>query len=300
MNVPVLVRALRIRQWSKNVFVLAPLLFLGGEKGRASAIVEADIWHVALAFLSFCLVSSSVYLFNGVQDAESDRAHPEKRKRPIASGELSSNAALVASLVLALGALLLGGVATPDGSWSVSAMLAVYLVVNVAYTLKLKQFVLLDAFCIASGFLLRVLVGGAAAQAEVSHWLILCTLFLALFLALNKRRAELTLLGEEGRAHRRNLSEYTIEFLDQMVSVLAACTIVCYTMYTVDAGTVLKFGDDLFWTVPFVAFGIGRYMLIVQNGLGGGNPARIFLGGDVLFLVNTLSWAATVAWVLYG
>ena len=181
-------------------------------------------------------------------------------------------------------------------------MLLIYVVINGAYNLRLKQVVLVDAFCIAAGFLLRVVAGGLAAGAEISKWLYLCTLFLSLFIALNKRRAEIMVLGEDKEAHRKSLKEYSVGFLDQMVGVLAACTIVCYTMYTVDEDTASKFGEGnlLYWTVPFVAFGIGRYMVLVQNGKGGGNPARILLGGDVAFLVNTLLWGATVLFVLFG
>jgi 4-hydroxybenzoate polyprenyltransferase len=162
--------------------------------------------------------------------------------------------------------------------------------------------VLVDAFCIASGFLLRLAAGGVAAEAEVSRWAFLCTLFLALFLALNKRRAELALLGEAGASTRASLQHYSLAFLDQMVSVLAACTIVAYTMYTVDPDTARKFGEGgvLFWSVPFVAFGIGRYMVLVQSGRGGENPARILLGGDGWFLANTFAWAAVVGFALFA
>ena len=171
-----------------------------------------------------------------------------------------------------------------------------------AYSTRLKSIVLVDAFCIATGFLLRLEAGGIAAGAEISRWAFLCTLFLALFLALNKRRAELALLGDGSANTRPSLQHYTVPFLDQMVSVLAACTIVAYTMYTVDPDTAHKFAGAtmLFWSVPFVAFGIGRYMVLVQSGRGGENPARILLGGDGWFLVNTLLWAAVTGFALFG
>ncbi len=173
---------------------------------------------------------------------------------------------------------------------------------NVAYGLKLKHVVLVDAFCIATGFLLRVIAGAAAARAEISHWLLLCTLFLALFLGLEKRRAEIDLLGDERAEHRPTLGQYTVAFLDQMVTVLAACTILCYAMYTVDDQTAEKFGADnkLVWSVPLVAFGVGRYMYLVQAGRGGGSPTRIFLGGDLLFLLNSLAWAGVIAAVVFS
>ena len=298
MNPVALLRALRPEQWSKNVFVLAPLVFAMGDQRLAERPGGEQVWRTALAFAAFCLMASTIYLVNDAHDVESDRQHPRKKNRPIASGAVSIPLALGTAVACALGSLALG-VAASGGGWQIPGTLLAYLVLNLAYSYQLKRVVLLDAFCIAAGFLMRVAVGGAAAGAPISQWLFLCTLFLSLFLALNKRRAELVLLGEEGAAHRASLQHYTIGFVDQMVSVLAACTVVCYTMYTVGDDTVAKFGDNrLMWTVPFVVFGIGRYMVLVQSG-GGGNPTRVLLGGDVWFLVNSLGWAATVAWALF-
>lgn len=294
-----LLRALRPEQWSKNVFVLAPLVFALGDRRLPLHPGRQELWRTLLAFAAFCLIASTVYLLNDAQDVESDRRHPTKRNRPIASGAVSVPQALVLAVFCCAGGLVLGWLAG-GRSASLMGILVAYLVLNLAYSYRLKRVVLLDAFCIAAGFLMRVSVGGSAANAPISQWLFLCTLFLSLFLALNKRRAELVLLGAEGAAHRASLSEYTIGFVDQMVSVLAACTVVCYTMYTVGEDTAAKFGDSrLMWTVPFVVFGIGRYMVLVQSG-GGGNPTRVLLGGDVWFAVNVLGWAATVYWALFA
>ena len=174
-----------------------------------------------------------------------------------------------------------------------------YMTLNLAYSLKLKHVVLVDAFCIAAGFLLRVIAGGLAVPAVISHWLLLCTMFLALFLALCKRRAEMDLLGEGRGRHRVILLEYNTGFLDQMVTVLAACAIVTYTMYTVSDDTAKKFGQDhlMIWTVPFVVFGLARYLLLVQTQKGGGSPTKVLLGGDPLFAANTLGWIAMIAWI---
>jgi 4-hydroxybenzoate polyprenyltransferase len=299
VNPVALLRALRPLQWSKNLFVLAALVFASGDQSLASPIGRPEVERTLFAFLAFCLASSAVYLLNDVLDAERDRAHPEKRLRPVAAGEVPVPLALVTSVVLALAALAIG-VWIGGDPLPLAGVLGAYVVVNLLYSWRLKRVVLLDAFCIASGFLLRVLAGGVASGAEISRWLFLCTLFLALFLALNKRRAELTLLGDEGGAHRASLRDYSPAFLDQMVAVLAATTIVCYTMYTVDEDTARKFGEGhrLVWTVPFVLFGVGRYMLLVHLGRGGGNPTRILLGGDPLFLANTLAWAAMVVAVV--
>ena len=295
-----LLRAMRPSQWSKNVFVLAALVFAAGDQRIGQEVSSERVLAVLAAFAAFSLASSAVYLLNDVLDAEKDRAHPEKKTRPIASGELAPRTALAAAGVLFVGALVLA--ATLGGGRAGVAVLAGYGALNVAYGLALKRVVLVDAFCIASGFLLRLAAGGIAAGAEVSRWAFLCTLFLALFLALNKRRAELALLGAGNISTRSSLQEYSVPFLDQMVSVLAACTIVAYTMYTVDPDTAHKFAraEMLFWSVPCVAFGIGRYMVLVQSGRGGENPARILLGGDGWFLLNTLLWAAVVAYALFG
>ena len=297
MNPAAFVRALRPQQWAKNLFVLAAPVFAYGD--RLSAVSRDAFRPTLLAFGAFCLASSAVYLVNDVLDVEQDRLHPEKRRRPVAAGELSATAALAGAVALIVAALWTG-FAIGGEPVSVGWILIGYVALNLAYGVKLKHVVLLDAFCIATGFLLRVIAGGAAAHAEISHWLLLCTLFLALFLGLEKRRAEIDLLGDGRAEHRRTLGEYTIAFLDQMVTVLAACTILCYAMYTVDKGTAAKFGEDnyLVWSVPFVAFGVGRYMYLVQAGKGGGSPTRVFLGGDLLFLLNSLAWAGVIALVI--
>ena len=298
MQLPAIVRAMRPHQWVKNVFVLAALLFAWGERGEA-AMRLAGLANTLLALVAFCLGSSAIYLVNDVLDVESDREHPTKRLRPIAAGEVPIPLALGTSLACVLAALALGFAAsTPTGS--VAAVVGGYMLLNLAYSVKLKHVVIVDAFCIAAGFLLRVLAGGFAAEAPVSHWLMLCTLFLALFLALCKRRAEIDLLGEDRGSHRRILLEYTPAFLDQVVVVLAACAIICYTMYTVAEETALKFGTGLEWTVPFVVFGLFRYLLLVQTRKGGGSPSRVLLGGDLPFALNCLAWLAVVVTMLFA
>jgi 4-hydroxybenzoate polyprenyltransferase len=329
MKLPAVLRALRPQQWVKNVFVLAAVVFAraaheGHEEGYG------DVIRSLYAFAAFCLGASSIYLVNDVLDVESDRAHPTKRFRPIAAGELSVPFAVGLAAASAVAALLLGVLAgANDGARSAPGALgsaidhvlnsvvwivAAYMVLNFAYSVKLKHVVLVDAFCIAIGFLLRVKAGGAAAHTYVSHWLMLCTLFLALFLALCKRKAEIDLLGADRGQHRANLLQYTPGFLDQMVTALAACTIVCYTMYTVAQETAEKFGvpqpadagdegtsrNNLIYTVPFVVFGLGRYLLLVSQQKAGGNPTRVLLGGDAIFVANALAWLATTVAIVYG
>lgn len=298
-----LLRAMRPHQWVKNVFVLAALVFAGGIAADTAADTGADvrIWPVLITVAAFCFGSSAIYLWNDVLDVESDRAHPSKRRRPIAAGELSIRAALVAAVVLAAGSFALairaGGDPVP-----VVWVLGAYLALNLAYSARLKHVVLVDVFCIAAGFLFRVQAGASAIHVPVSHWLFLCTLFLALFLALCKRRAEIDLLGEDRGEHRAILTQYTPAFLDQMVTLVAACTIVAYTMYTVSDETAANFGADhhLTLTVPFVLFGLARYLLLVQTQRGGGSPTRVLLGGDVQFATNAVLYLVVVLLDLYG
>jgi len=296
-----LLRALRPHQWTKNLFVLAAVVFARGDRSVPKPADWGDVVRSLYAFAAFCLAASAVYLLNDVIDVEGDRVHPVKRKRPIASGAVSVPVALVVSGLCAAAASGLALLARGEPR-SVLWYVGAYLVLNLLYTLKVKQVVLLDVFFIAVGFLIRVAAGGAAAHYEVSHWLLLCTLFLALFLALCKRRAEIDLLGDERGAHRANLSEYTVGFLDQATTMLAAVTLVCYTMYTVSDATAAKFGSDLglVKTVPFVAFGLARYLMLVGAQKGGGSPTRVLLGGDALFVANALAWLAVVLGVLYG
>ena len=297
MNPGAVIRALRPHQWVKNVFVLAALFFSGGE---GSAHTTADVLITILAVAAFCLGSSTIYLVNDIMDVESDRRHPDKCKRPIAAGELSIPAAWVLSFFCLLGSL---GIAFKVGGspFSMVWIVGAYVAVNFLYSIKLKHVVLVDAFCIAAGFLFRVQGGALAIGVPVSHWLFLCTLFLALFLALCKRKAESDLLGDDAGGHRKILLEYNSAFLDQMVTLLAACTIIAYTMYTVSADTVPKFGENhiLVWTVPFVVFGLGRYLLLVQTQKGGGSPTKVLLGGDLAFALNAVGWVAVVAISLY-
>ena len=298
MNPLAILRALRPHQWVKNGFVLAAVVFQLAEAREALSLTDG-VKSSLLALAAFCLGASAIYLVNDVLDVENDRKHPEKSKGPIAAGEVSIPVALVAAVLCAAGAVALAYQAG-GSSASVVICLVVYMGLNVAYSARLKHVVLLDAFCIASGFLLRVKAGGFAAGAVVSPWLLLCTFFLALFLALCKRRAECDLLGEAKAEHRKILGDYEVGYLDQMVTALAACTILCYSLYTVIGdGASAREDVELFWTVPFVVFGLGRYMWLVQQQQGGGSPTRVLLGGDLMFAVNTIGWLAVTGWLLF-
>ncbi len=255
-----------------------------------------SVVRAALACAAFCALASAAYLANDLVDRERDRHHPAKRERPIACGELSTRSALSAALVLAVAGLAACGAL----GLAVLACGAGYLALQGLYTHVLKDVPVLDVFAIAAGFVLRVLAGAAAISVPVSSWLHLCTLLLALFLALEKRRAELALLQGGAGEHRVALSGYTLPFLDQLVSIVCACTVLAYALYTLAPETVEKFhGDRLKYTVPFVLFGIFRYLFLVHRRGDGGQPERVLLVDRVLQLDIT-AWLAVVAWAIYG
>lgn len=257
--------------------------------------------QVLAAFLAFCLASGAVYLFNDLRDLEQDRLHPLKQRRPLASGRLSVGAARAALLVLGPAAL---GVAWLVGR-EFLAVLALYLLIQLLYTLVLKRIVILDVFCIAAGFVLRVLGGAVAIHVDVSRWLVICTIMISLFLGLAKRRHELTLAGEDATSHREVLAEYSPYLLDQLISVVTAATVLSYTLYTTAPETVAKFGTgNLILTVPFVLYGVFRYLYLIHMKGGGaagagGAPENTLLG-DRPLLVNIGLWALVVTAVLYA
>ena len=282
--------SMRPHQWVKNLFIFAPLLF--GRRLTDPAAVGAAL----LAFASFCLMASSIYIFNDWVDAEEDRAHPEKSKRPISSGELSVPAALSASAVLSLTALIIAGFI---GTKFVLIALA-YLLLVISYSLFLKRVLILDGMAIATGFVLRVVGGAVAISVAPSHWLIVCTFLLALLLAFTKRRQEiLNLSGDAAAAHRRVLSEYSVGFLDQISLILVGAVIVCYALYTVAPETIDRFGTDaLIYGTVFVIYGTFRYLALTKNPSNGENPSRLLLR-DMPLLVNILAWTSYNAFVLY-
>jgi 4-hydroxybenzoate polyprenyltransferase len=284
-----LLEAARPAQWVKNGFVFAALIFSHGlgdwlRTGR-----------VALAALAFCLLASAVYLVNDVLDASEDRQHPLKRLRPVASGRLAPGTALLAAGALALAAL--GTAGMLDAKFFLVA--ATYAAVNTSYSLFLKHVLLLDVFVIAAGFVLRVLGGGVVIHVEISAWLIVCTTLLALFLALTKRRHELVLLGSNASNHRSTLAGYSPYFLDQLIGIVTASTVMSYSLYTLSDDVMKKFpGKRLELTIPFVLFGIFRYLYLVHQTSEGGNPTRLLLTDRVLLAV-VLMWAAAVVLIIY-
>jgi 4-hydroxybenzoate polyprenyltransferase len=285
-----LVRSLRPAQWSKNLFVLAPLLF-ARRLGDPAALRDA-----AAAFAAFSAAASTTYLLNDLGDRERDRRHPLKRERPIASGALPPAVAAIAAVVLALFAT---GLAWRLGT-PFALLLVSYLGLGLLYTLALKRIVILDVMAISAGFVLRVLGGAAAIDVAVSHWLLLCTSFLALFLGFSKRRHELLLLSNASE-QRQVLSDYSPQFLDQMINVVTASAVVSYALYAVAPETVAKFHTDrLLLTLPMVLFGVFRYLYLMHRRPDEMlNPTEAILR-DLPFLANIALWAAAAAAIVHA
>ncbi len=284
-----LIQALRPHQWIKSVFVLAPLVF------SEHLLDGRYLLRSGAAFVLFCFMSSAVYLLNDVRDVESDRRHPEKRSRPVASGRLGLSAAATASIVIALTVL------PPAFLLSVpfGCILLAYGLMNVAYSLYLKHIVILDVMIVASGYLFRAIAGALVISVEISSWLILCTVLLALFMGFVKRRQELILLEAGAAGHRRILDEYTTRFLDQMIAVVTAGALVSYALYTMSPEVVRKLGTPhLNLTIPFVIYGLLRYLYLVYARNEGGNPSSTILG-DPSLLINGGLWFLAVFALLY-
>jgi 4-hydroxybenzoate polyprenyltransferase len=275
--------SLRPRQWTKNLLLFAGIIF-------AAKLGDASRWAEAVAaFATYCAASSASYLVNDVRDAPHDRAHPVKRVRPIARGELSPRFAVGLSAVLLTCALLL---VVPLGVASL-AFLAGFLVLQGAYTLALKHVVLLDVMTIGGLFVVRAAAGAAAVEVRISPWLLLCTALLALFLALAKRRGELVLVGAEATPGRPVLEGYSLALVDQLVSVVAASTVISYCLYTFTA----RESKAMMITIPFVVFGVFRYLLLMHRRDLGEEPEEVLLR-DVPILVCIAGWAVCAAVIL--
>jgi 4-hydroxybenzoate polyprenyltransferase len=281
--------SLRPEQWTKNLFVLAALLF--GHR----LLDSQSVLLAGAAFAIFCALSGAVYLFNDVLDREGDRAHPLKSVRPIASGALSPSTAVMAGIAIG-GAGVVGAAAIRP---ALALVAAAYILLLLAYSFVLKHVVIVDVLTIAAGFVLRAVAGAVAVSVPISHWLLVCTTLLALFLALSKRRHELTLLHEGATEHRRILMEYTPYLLDQMIGVVTASTLVAYAIYATSTETAERLGTDrLGLTIPFVLYGIFRYLYLVHQKRGGGSPAAMLLADRPLLLCVAL-WGASVVLILY-
>ena len=285
-----LATSLRPEQWTKNLLLFAGLLF-GGRLLELGAIITA-----MAGFAIFSALSGATYLLNDIWDREADRRHPLKRTRPIASAQLAVSTAAWSAAVLIAGAI--------GAAWFLSPWLAViaaaYVGLLFLYSTTLKHVVIVDVLAIAGGFVLRAIAGAIAVDVPIGSWLLVCTTLLALFLALSKRRHELVLLGEDASYHRRSLEHYSPYLLDQMIAVVTASTLIAYTVFTTSTDTAQRLGTPrLAFTVPFVLYGIFRYLYLVHQRLGGGSPAEMLLTDRPLLLCVAL-WAWAVMLLMYS
>jgi 4-hydroxybenzoate polyprenyltransferase len=280
----------RPQQWIKNLFVFAAIIF------SQNILNLSLLGKTIVAFISFCLLSSSFYIFNDLQDLEEDKRHPLKSKRPLASGRLKKSYALFSFGVLGF----LGLILAASLNWPFLLISLVYFFLQVAYSLWLKHVVILDVFVIAAGFLIRVVAGGLAIKVTLSSWLLICSTLLALFLALSKRRHELVLLSKEASEHRPILEEYSPYFLDQLIAVVTASIVVAYCLYTISEETVAKFGtSNLLFTVPFVLYGIFRYLYLIHQKFEGGSPELLIIK-DKPLLIDIFLWIVSAILILYA
>lgn len=282
--------SLRPSQWTKNFILFAGLIFGGKLLDPASAL------SASLAFLVFCALSGVVYLINDVRDLEADRRHPTKSRRPIAAGDLDPSTAVGAAILITLAAL---GIA-----WWLNAgfflVALAYVSLLTSYSVILKHHAIIDVLTIAAGFVLRAVAGTVVISVAISHWLLVLTLLGALFLALSKRRAELTTLAGGGTGHRKSLADYSQQLLDQLISIVAAATLLAYAFYTISPETVAKFGTDrLLFTLPFPLYGIFRYLFLIHQRDGGADPSETLLQ-DRPILACVALWALAVAVLIYG
>jgi 4-hydroxybenzoate polyprenyltransferase len=281
--------SLRPRQWVKNFFVFAGLIF-------SQSLFTPLVWPALAAFAIFCALSGAIYLFNDLADVEKDRLHPTKRRRPIASGALSVRTGAAIGVLTLVGSL----VAAYALSARFGVVATVYAALLTAYSVWLKHVVILDVLTVAIGFVLRAVAGAAAIGVEISGWLVICTILVALFLALGKRRHEYLTLHGDAAAHRPILAEYSESFLDQMVAVVTASTVTAYALYTMSPDTVAKFHTRwLPLTLPFVLYGVFRYLYLLYRRELGGNPSDLLLS-DRALLINTVLWMVALLLVIYG
>jgi 4-hydroxybenzoate polyprenyltransferase len=277
-------KAMRPKQWTKNLFIFAGIIFSG------NLFNSTMLQKVFGCFIVFCLISGAVYLINDICDLEKDKKHPKKKLRPLPAGLISVKGAGTAAFFLTAGALSLAFFL----SVTTGIITAAYFALMLLYSFHIKKFIILDVFTIALGFVLRVVAGVEVINIYLSPWAVVCTFFLALFLALGKRRNEKIILGDTASEHRDSLDMYTIALIDQMISIVATSTIVSYFLYTFKAGQHLS----SMITIPFVLFGLFRYLFLVYNENSGGSPEDIIIGDRPLQLAVIL-WGAVSMGLLY-
>jgi 4-hydroxybenzoate polyprenyltransferase len=283
------VRALRVYQWTKNLVVFAALVFAQEFTDSNQVVLSIG------AFFALCAASSATYLFNDIIDVEKDRRHPEKCRRPLASGAIRVPTAAMLLVFLCAGSLVGAYAIRPQFAAAVLA----YILLIVAYTLVLKRIVLVDVLVVAVGFVIRAVSGALALDVSFSNWLVVCTFFLALFLILGKRRHEIEIMEDDAVNHREVLGHYTRKFLDAIMIVVAATTLLAYTIYTCTSEVVERLGTDkLYVTLPFVVYGLFRYLYLVYHKQTGGDPSKTLLQ-DAPLMVTVALWGAANVVIIY-
>lgn len=284
LNMKYIVKLMRPKQWLKNFFVLAALIFSG--KFQNGHILLLNLY----VFILFSLISSAVYILNDIVDVEKDKQHPQKKYRPIASGKVSKMQALILELIL-VGIVLFV-------SYSINLkllfVLLTYYIMNILYSFILKNIVIVDVMVITMGFVLRVISGSIVTNVQLSPWLILCTILISLFLALNKRRSEIVTLKDKRGAHRKILEEYSVELIDNMLTIVTPSILITYCLYTFSSIQ----SRTMMITIPFVLYGIFRYQYLVTKKNVGGKPEDVFQN-DLPFLIDIVIWAISIIVIIY-
>ena len=281
---------LRPYQWVKNLLVFSGLIF-------STSLFKSEVIGASLAsFGIFCLASSGIYILNDLRDIESDKQHPVKKNRPIASGKVSKISAIVIMGLLLPSSLLFSYLLDK----SLFLIIIVYIGLNIAYSFGLKNIVILDALIVASGFLLRAFAGCVVIHVDVTPWLFICTLSLALILSFGKRRNEMNILNTEAGAHRETLQFYSIHLLDIILTICSATAIGTYSLYTMAVETVSRFGSQkLIMTTPFVMYGVFRYLFLIYSENKGGDPTKLLVR-DIPMIINGILWMICVGYIIYG
>lgn len=289
MKIQAVVKSMRPTQWMKNLFIFAAIIF-------AQSFFDIPLLlKTSAAFLVFCVLSGALYILNDLNDIEEDKLHPKKAARPIASGQIGKSQALFLFFILSLISLFVAF--WLNKYFFIAAF--IYFILQLAYSLRLKHLVILDVFIVAAGFVIRVIAGGLVIEIPLSSWLLVCTMMLALFLAMSKRRHELLLLEDNATEHRPILMEYSPYLLDQMIAVVTASTLIAYCLYTISEETVAKFGTtNLLLTSPFVLYGIFRYLYLIHQKGKGGSPEELIIK-DKPLLIDIVLWIGSVVLVLY-
>lgn len=288
-----IIKLCRPQQWAKNLFVLLPLFF-SGNMFNVDKLGEALI-----AIVSFCLASSAVYCLNDLKDAKADKLHPRKRFRPVASGRISSKTCIMLMIFLLILAELTLLFLSNNRILLSAVILNTYVIMNIAYCLKLKRIALIDVIIISLGFVLRVAIGGTATEIYISHWIIMMTFLLALFLSLSKRRDDIVIYNTTGELMRNNITRYNLEFITQSTTLVSTIMLVCYIMYTVSPDVIARFDSNLIYvTSVFVLLGLLRYIQLTVVDARTGSPTRVLLH-DRFVQLCILGWILTFAVIIY-